>query len=207
MAQRVRLRLGENEIEVEGDEKFVEAQVQRFIKRMGGTTTSTPPPDLPAKIVAAAKPTTAPAPAEYYRQKKPKGGTETLLVLAKYLEDFRSQNQFSVTEINRLAAEAKIKDVHTQYFTRAVQQGLTRSVGKSKYALTISGEDAVVSMPSRHHTKNGSDASESPRLPPWSSGHRRSFSAFSHALDRTSSPQFRTDPLFPIRTRRGLRPR
>jgi hypothetical protein len=141
--------LGDYEIEVEGDEKFIESQLKRFIERAKPETQPRPPADLPSKIVAAAKAGKPPAPAEYYRQKTPHGGTETLLVLAKYLEDYRSQSEFTRNDINKLATDAKIKDIHAQYFILAVKQGFLRTTGKSKYALTISGEDAVLAMPAK----------------------------------------------------------
>jgi hypothetical protein len=147
MALRVHWKLGDFEVEVEGDDEFIEKQLKLFLERVEPGLHPVPPADLPSKIVAAAKSTTAPAPAEYYRQKKPQGGTETLLVLAKYLNDYRSQNQFTKNQITKLANEAKIKDVHGQYFTLAVKQGLLRTAGKGNYALTISGEDAVAAMP------------------------------------------------------------
>ncbi len=147
MAQRVRLKLGDNEIEVEGDEKFVDAQLRKFLEKLGPHLHKVPPTDLPSKIIASTKTQKAGTPAEYYRQKMPQGGTETLLVLAKFLEDFRSQTEFTRKDINKLAAEAKLKDVHAQYFTLAVKQGLLRAGEKGKYALSISGEDAVLAMP------------------------------------------------------------
>jgi hypothetical protein len=63
------------------------------------------------------------------------------------LEDNRNLTEFSKKEINSLAAEAKLKDLHSQYFTYAVKQGFLRSVGKGKYAITLSGEDLVVRLP------------------------------------------------------------
>jgi hypothetical protein len=148
MAQRVRWKLGENEVEVEGSDRFIEKQLKRFFDKIGVTHQVTPSSSL-RRLATAPKPGKTPAPAEYYRLKRPEGGTEILLILGKYLEDHRSQGQFTRKEINKLAAEARIKDVHSQYFIYAVKQGLLRTAGKGSYALTISGEDAVSAMPSQ----------------------------------------------------------
>jgi hypothetical protein len=86
------------------------------------------------------------SPAEYVRLTNPKTGTEKLLVLGRFLEQNRGVTEFAGSEINKLASEAKSKNIHSQYYTYAVKQGLLRTVGKSKYALTISGEDVVAAL-------------------------------------------------------------
>lgn len=151
--QRVRWRLGDNEIEIEGTDAFISNQLKAFFEKVSaGPKLSSLPSNLPSQIATAARTTVAgqaPSPSEYLRQKTPQGGTETLVVLAKFLTDFRGAEEFSVLEINKLAKEARLKDVHNQYFTMAVQQGLLRTGGKGKYAITLSGEDAVAGMPRR----------------------------------------------------------
>ncbi len=146
MAKRVYWKVGDREIEVEGDDGFIKKQLTMFFDRLGETTHPASK-DLPSRIVAAAKSGRLPSPAEYYRQKKPNGGTETLIVLAKYLEDFRNKAEFSNREIKAIANEAKLKPIHAQYYAEAVKQGLLRNLGKRTYGLSISGEDAVAAMP------------------------------------------------------------
>lgn len=151
MNKRVHWKIGDQEIEVEGDAAFIQKHLKTFFERTGGPP---PPPvskDLPSKIVAAAKSGKSgkvPTPAEYYRLKAPNGGTETLIVLAKYLEEFRNKNEFLRKDIKAIASEAKLDDIHGQYYANAVQQGLLRSLGRGTYGLSISGEDAVAAMPS-----------------------------------------------------------
>lgn len=88
-------------------------------------------------------------PAEFYQQKA-KGKTDgisKILIFGKYLEEFRSISEFSRQDINDLAKEAKLaKDIHTQYFTNAVKQGLLRSHGRSRYSLTLSAESIISAM-------------------------------------------------------------
>jgi len=41
-----------------------------------------------------------------------------------------------------LAKEARLsRDVHAQYFSNAVKQGLLRSLGAGRYSLTLSAEE------------------------------------------------------------------
>ncbi|HTX13706.1 MAG TPA: hypothetical protein VMD77_00315 [Candidatus Baltobacteraceae bacterium] len=147
MTKRVYWRIGDREIEVEGDNAFIDKHLKTYFERLGQEPPRLPK-DLPSKIVAVAKSGKVLSPAEYYRQKNPKGGTETLIVLGKYLDEFRNKSDFTRKDINALAHEAKIQEIHAQYYANAVKQGLLRSLGAGKYGLSISGEDAVAAMPS-----------------------------------------------------------
>jgi hypothetical protein len=149
MTIRFRLKLGDAELEVEGEKEFVQAQIDKF-----SAMVETKPrvihgveSKLPEKIVAEAKSGKSLAPAEWVRQKAPKTGTEQLVVLGKYLEEHRGQPDFGAAEINKIAGEARLKNIHGQYFTYATQQGLLRQTGKGRYALTLTGEDLVLAMP------------------------------------------------------------
>jgi hypothetical protein len=148
MAKRVYWKVGDHEIEVEGDNAFIQKQLKLFFERLG----STPQPstkDLPSKIVAVAKSGKALTPAEYFRQKNPNGGTETLIVLGKYLDEFRNKSEFTPKDIKAIGREAKIPHIQGQYYVNALKQGLLRPLGRGTYGLSIRGEDAVAAMPSK----------------------------------------------------------
>jgi len=147
MAKRVYWKVGDREIEVEGDNAFIQQQLKMFFERLGSTPQSATK-DLPSKIVAVAKSGKTLSPAEYFRQKTPSGGTETLIVLGKYLDEFRNKSEFTPKDIKTIAQEAKIPHIQGQYYVNAVKQGLLRSLGRGKYGLSIRGEDAVAAMPS-----------------------------------------------------------
>jgi hypothetical protein len=69
-----------------------------------------------------------------------------LLIFAKYLEQYENLSDFTGKDINRVAKEAKLaKDIHPQYFTNAVKQGLLRKQGQ-RYSLTLSAEETLASM-------------------------------------------------------------
>lgn len=148
MTKRVYWKVGDQEIEVEGDNAFIQKQLNIFFDRLGHHPPSASK-DLPSRIVAVAKSGRAPSPAEYFRLKNPNGGTETLIVLAKYLDEFRNKSDFSQKDIQMIAREAKIPHIHSQYYLNAVRQGLLRTLGRGTYGLSLSGEDAVAAMPSK----------------------------------------------------------
>ena len=147
MAKRVYWKIGDQEIEVEGDNAFIQRQLKTFFELVGQRPHSISR-DLPSKIVAVAKSGKVLGPAEYYRQKSPNGGTETLIVLGKYLDEFRNKGEFTRKDINAVARESKLPPIHAQYYANAVKQGLLRNIGRGTYGLSITGEDAVAAMPS-----------------------------------------------------------
>ena len=147
MTKRVYWKVGDNEIEVEGDDSFIRKHLKVSFEKLGVA----PQPvskDLPSKIVAAARSSKVLSPSEYYRQTNPRGGTETLIVLAKYLEEFRNKTEFTKKAVKAIARECRLAIIHSQYYTNAIKQRLLRSLGKGAFGLSISGEDAVAAMPS-----------------------------------------------------------
>jgi hypothetical protein len=144
---KVRIRHGEDEIEVDGSEASVKKQLDAFYQRVQRTTT---PVTLKKDIQAAAAKKASGkelTPAEFYKFKNRTDGVSNILIFGKYLEEQRGETEFSQQEINKVAAEAKLsKNIHPQYFTRAVKQGLLRSLGKGKYSLTLSAEDVLAAM-------------------------------------------------------------
>lgn len=150
MNQRIRLKIGDNEIELEGNDKFIKEHLKSFIEkhaqvRLGEVKTGVT--NLPAKVtVVSDKGKKMLAPAEYVRQKNPKGGTEKLIVLAKYLEDFKSLSEFNNKDIDSVAHDAKVGKIAMSYYPLAVKQGLLNKIKHGRYQLTLTGEDAVINM-------------------------------------------------------------
>lgn len=150
MSNRIKVRVADNEIELEGDAKFIESQLARFYDKLGALTSKQLSVGAGLESVQsrlkAATPTKELTPAEFVRRAAPKGGTEQLLALAHFVEQNRGAKDFSQQEMKGLTGEAKLKDLHPQYYVLAVKQGLLRSTGKGRYALTLTGEDAVAKM-------------------------------------------------------------
>jgi hypothetical protein len=141
---RIRLRLGENEVELEGSDTFIKKYLDQFLSRIA----STPPPgrvSLKEQLLTQAS-GKIPAPAEFFMKKGKKDGVSQILIFGKYLEQFRNRPEFTRKELNQVANEAKLsKDIHAQFFTNAVKQGLLRKQG-DKYSLTLSAEEFLAGI-------------------------------------------------------------
>jgi len=145
---KIRLRHGDNEIEAEGSEQFIKQHIERFYERLGFGPTG------PAGLIkqrllekpAQATQGKAPTPAEFYKAKGKTDGVSKVLIFGKYLEQYENLSDFTPKDINRVAKDAKLsKDIHPQYFTNAVRQGLLRKQGE-KYSLALSAEEALAAM-------------------------------------------------------------
>lgn len=147
---KIRIRHGDNEIELEGSDAFIKKQLDGFYSRIKILPSEQARPIFREKVIEDAKIKAkgkTPTPAEYYKSKNKTDGISQILIFAKYLEEFRSTTEFSRNDLNKIAKEARLpKDIYTVYFTRAVQQGLLRSLGGGKYSITLSAEEALSSM-------------------------------------------------------------
>ncbi|NLZ03647.1 MAG: hypothetical protein GXY19_00560 [Phycisphaerae bacterium] len=147
---RIRVRHGDHEIELDGPDEFIKAQLADFYSRLKESVGRLPVSKIKQEILEPApKPVGGkePTPAEFYRQKGKEDGISQILILGKYLEEYRGISEFSRDDVNKLSKEVKLsKDIHGQYFTNAVKQGLLRSHGHGKYSLTLSAESTLSSM-------------------------------------------------------------
>lgn len=147
---KIRVRHRDHEIELEGSDEFIEKHLEAFYERIGKIPTSMPSSQLKKEILEPPlkKPAgKAPAPAEFYKSKGKTDGISQILIFGKYFEEYRNVSEFSQKDINKLVKETKLpKDIHGQYFTNAVKQGLLRSHGRGKYSLTLSAESVLSAM-------------------------------------------------------------
>ena len=145
---KVRIRHGDHEIEVDGADAFIKKHLAEFYERIGPVAMN-PSASIKQQLLATPdtkKPAKLPTPAEFYKSKGKTDGISRILIFAKYLEDFEGNPDFTVNDINKLAKSAKLsKDIHGQYFSNAVKQGLLRKTGR-KYSLTLSAEEVLASM-------------------------------------------------------------
>lgn len=149
---KVKVRHGSSEIELEGADDFIESRLKDFYERLEQLERSTEVTREPLKQQLL-EPDKAPAqgkkitPAEFYRSKGKTDGLSQVLIFGKYLEEVEGVSEFSQGDVNRVASDAKLsKNIHAQYFTNAVKQGLLRKHGSSKYSLTLSAEDVLAAM-------------------------------------------------------------
>ena len=147
---KIKIKHGDNEIEVEGTDEFIKTQLDKFYQKVKNISPPLPPTEIKKELIKEHPKTTTdktPSPAEFYKQKGKTDGISQLLIFAKYLELYAGKTEFSKRELNDIAKEAKLaKDIHSQYFTNAVKQGLLRQSNSGKYSLTLSAEEVLASM-------------------------------------------------------------
>ena len=147
---KIRVRHGDNEIEIDGSDAFIKKQLAGFYERIASARFETLPTSLKREIQASASKKSSgkqQTPAEFYRSKNRTDGISKIIIFSKYLEDYRGKSEFSRQDINGIAKEARLaKDIHAQYFTNAVKQGLLRNLGHGKYSLTLSAEEVLAAM-------------------------------------------------------------
>lgn len=146
---RLRVRHGDNEFEAEGSDQFIKKQLDDFLSRIGAISATPSRATIKQQLLEEpSKPRKGktPTPAEFYKAKGKKDGLSQLLIFARYLEEFEGKSEFSPGAINKLVSEAKLsKDIHPQYFSNGVKQGLLRKRGR-QYSLTLSAEEVLASM-------------------------------------------------------------
>ena len=146
---KIRIRHGDNEIELDGSDTFIAKQLEQFYQRVEVSRSSVYPTGIKKELLephTKPKHGKQPTPAEFYKAKGKTDGISQVLIFGKYLEEVEGKNEFSQAEVNKVAEDAKLsKDIHAQYFTNAVKQGLLRKRG-TKYSLTLSAEEVLASM-------------------------------------------------------------
>jgi hypothetical protein len=150
---KIRIKHLEHEIELEGDDGFIDKHLDGFYKKINISNRKPRESSLnekPEEVFKPVSPTKDITPAEFFKkftQKNKTEGVNQILIFGKYMEEIRAKTEFTVKEINQIVREAKLsKDIHRQFFTNAVKQGLLRSSGKGSYSLTLSAETAYASM-------------------------------------------------------------
>lgn len=146
---KIRVRHSENEIELEGPDAFIKKHLDDFYSRIKILPSEQARPVFRKEVIEDVKIKAKGkilAPAEYYKSKNPTTWIKKLLVFAKYLEDYKNVTDFTRPDINKILREARLpREIHVVYFSRAVQQGLLRSLGGGKYSLTLSAEEVLSS--------------------------------------------------------------
>jgi hypothetical protein len=150
MPLSVRWRFGGNEIEVVGDESFIEKHLARFEAKLGEELEASKARPREASVFGNLGENLSPA--EFYRKLRPKGGVESLIVVGKYLHDFKKQPNFSKADIRAIAGEIRIKEIHPQYYTLALQRGLIRELDGG-LAVTLSGDELARKLASANVTE------------------------------------------------------
>lgn len=147
---RIRIKLGEVEIEAEGDKEFVEKHIEEFKKEMPKIAK-----ELPSKEKTVIPETQKEkveleglSLAEFYKQKKPKDHNETAVVFAYWLTKKKKKEEFKTKDITACYDEARIpkpKNVtqHIQAVASGKKAQLTPGSKRGYHKLTLTGEEFV----------------------------------------------------------------
>jgi hypothetical protein len=143
--EKLRLKIRDCELEVEGEQTFIEKHLAAFDERIASLYPKKEIfSEMPRKDVQRTDGRSL-SPAEFYKQKRPDGGTQALTALASFLRDYRGQAIFKRGDIGALCEEVRIKPVHGQYYTLAVKQGLIMETNGG-FSVTLTGDELVERM-------------------------------------------------------------
>ena len=143
---KIRIKLGEAELEAEGDKDFVKKVVADWKKSIE----KPPPPAItPTKgRVSPRKEISAKTLKQFYEEKSPSGHQEKIAVFAYYLKSFEEKKEFSKDDINSCYTKARarkpksistaISDAASKY--EFVERGSERGLWK----LTSHGENLIM---------------------------------------------------------------
>jgi len=147
---KIRIKLEEVEIEVEGDKEFVEKHIEGFRKEMLKITKELLPkekaiiPEIPKGETELEKLSLA----EFYKQKQPKDHNETVIVFAYWLTKKEGKEEFKTRDISNCYSNAgvpKPQNVaqHVKAAMRSKKAFLMKGSKRGLWKLTIKGEEFV----------------------------------------------------------------
>jgi hypothetical protein len=144
MTHRIRIKRGDFEIEVEGEKEFVEKKFQELIDSSPFPKISQPLTSPPKQVFDNTSKTLSLR--EFIDQFNTKAHMDYILLIAYYLEKYRSQESFTVTEIKGAYSEMREKLTNAgPFINQNVKKGYLmeapskEGVKKATYSLTRKG--------------------------------------------------------------------
>ncbi|HEY5296685.1 MAG TPA: hypothetical protein VIK59_02050 [Verrucomicrobiae bacterium] len=148
----MRVRLGDNEVEITGPSDFVEEKISEFLKKPPTQTrheTGSASVAQPPSQQASAKPK---SPAQFFKSISPRTDNDRVLVATFFLEKFRNAQSATSLEIKDLIKDAKIPPPNNT--SEAINQNIRKGFlmtggdreGKTAFVLTTEGETEVEEM-------------------------------------------------------------
>jgi hypothetical protein len=143
---RIRIKLGEVEIEAEGDKEFVEKHIEEFKKEMPKIAKELPPKEVTPEIPKGEIGLKGLSLVEFYKKKQPKDHNDTVVVFAYWLAKRKGQEEFQTKDISACYDEARIpkpKNVPQHILAMTRKACLTAGSKKGWYKLTLTGEEFI----------------------------------------------------------------
>ncbi|HHT9133412.1 MAG TPA: hypothetical protein ACFYD2_00785 [Candidatus Avalokitesvara rifleensis] len=149
----MRVRVGENELEVTGPCDFVEKKIAEFLEQQKSVhTVSTTKSARPATQTLA-KPTKEMSAAQFFKKVSPKNDVDRTLAAGYFLEKFRNVENFTaadVAHIIRSDAKTPPPKNPNDAVNKNIRKGSMMSAGdkdgKMAFVLTSDGEEAIEAL-------------------------------------------------------------
>jgi len=143
---RIRIKVGEVEMEAEGDKDFVEKHIEEFKKEMPGIVKELPSGGVTAEIPREKAELEGRSLAEFYKHKGPKGDVEVAMTIAYYLTAFEKREGFTNQEIKESAAKLGHKLTNVADTLKRAASGkkaYVNNVTTGTWTLTVEGRNFV----------------------------------------------------------------
>jgi len=145
---RIRIKLGEIEIEAEGDKDFVEKHIEELKTEMPKIARELPSEEVIPEIQGERMELEKLSLAEFYKQKQPKDHNETIVVFACWLTKREEQQEFTPKGIEACYSQiAMTKPANIPQCMGILASGkkayLLRGDKRGQYRLSMTGEEFV----------------------------------------------------------------
>jgi hypothetical protein len=149
----MRVRMGENELEVSGPSDFVEKKIADFVQLNKVCAVPTPASPIPpaARVpqqTVAGKKTLSPA--QFFKKANPRTDVDRVLAAGYYLEVFQQMDNFTAVEVrDAIHKEAKTpppknpNDAINKNIKKGYMMGAGDKDGKMAFVLTSDGEESI----------------------------------------------------------------
>ena len=146
----MRVRIGENELEVSGPRDFVEKKIKEFLKdQKEYTKVSRPLSKDRQKSQTEPVPKKRLSTSQIFRKISPRTDVNRTLVAGYYLEKFEDHESFTAAEIRETIRKARINPPNNtnECINANIRKGLIMSAGDKEginaFVLTSDGEDII----------------------------------------------------------------
>lgn len=148
----MRVRIGENELEVTGPSNYVEKKITEFLERQKSLPAVSTPKDS-TQHTAQISPTSTTkgiSAAQFFREVAPESDIDRILAAGYYLEKFKNEEKFTAAEVAQTIRhdaktpppknpnEAVNKNIRKGYMMAAGDKD-----GRMAFVLTTDGEEAI----------------------------------------------------------------
>jgi len=147
---RIRIKLNEVEIEVEGDREFVEKHIEEFKKEMSKSIRELPPKEkmTPPETSKDKSELEGLSLAEFYKQQQPKDYNEQVVIFSYWLTKKEGKLEFEPKDIDNCFAKTAIdKPKNIPQYMKVLSGGkkayLTKGDKRGQYKLSITGRNFV----------------------------------------------------------------